>query len=109
MPSSRAFSLVTDSERFKATEARNAEAPDAMSALNRSASLSDHTFFLATTSRSYACRARSRTLEMFCWFLGGSQADRCSVISLSALCATVLNPPRVVFPFLALSFNFCAM
>jgi hypothetical protein len=49
-PSSRAFSLVTDNERFKATEARNAEAPDAMSALNRSASLSDHTFFLAITS-----------------------------------------------------------
>jgi hypothetical protein len=68
-PSSRAFSLVTDSERFRATEARNAEAPDAMSPLNRSASLSDHTFFLATTSRSYASRAGSRTLEMFCWFL----------------------------------------
>jgi hypothetical protein len=56
-PRSRAFSLVTDSERFKATEARNAEAPDATSAFNRSASLSDHTFFLAATSRSYASRA----------------------------------------------------
>jgi hypothetical protein len=61
--------LVTDSERFKATEARMAEAPDAMSALNRSASLSVHTFFLAATSRSYASRAGSRTRETFCWFL----------------------------------------
>jgi hypothetical protein len=60
-PRLRAFSLVTDSERFKATDARNAEAPDATSAFNRSASLSDHTFFLTfflgTTSRSYASRA----------------------------------------------------
>jgi hypothetical protein len=68
-PSSRAFSLMTDSERFKATEARNAEAPDAMSAFSRSASLSDHTFFLGTTSCSHASRARSRTPEMFYWFL----------------------------------------
>jgi hypothetical protein len=67
-PSSRAFSLVTDSERFKATEARSAEAPDAMSALSRAASLSDHTFFLGTTSCSHASRAGSRTPETFCWF-----------------------------------------
>jgi hypothetical protein len=72
---------MTDSERFKATEARNAEDPDAMSALNRSASLSVHTFFLAATSRSYASRAGSRTLEMLCWFL--TAAVRPTVTPLS--------------------------
>ena len=91
-PSSFAFRLVIGSDRFKAIEARNAEAPEATIAFKRSTSLSDQDLINGTVA-SLIRRPLDAVLQSEKGPSGGAETLLWAAVSHRGKCDIGFNPP----------------